>query len=104
MYPTRRFFFFFAAALTAVFMTWAGTVSSQSAETTMPSETSNFAFPYVAGEALFLSPEGKVALRKVEDQQIKELRDLEDKYYGDLRALREKHHRERTEVKKQYGR
>lgn len=83
---------------------WPGVAVSQTTDAPTPSEISNFAFPIVAGESLSLSPEGKAALRKIEDRQIRELRDLEDKYYGDLRVLLEKHYRERTELKKQYGR
>jgi hypothetical protein len=98
----RRFVFVAAAMMAAG--AWPGMVAAQTADAPTPSEVSNFAFPIVAGESLSLPPEGKAALRKTEDRQIKELRDLEDKYYGDLRALREKHYRERTEIKKQYVR
>lgn len=83
---------------------WPAMIAAQTTDAPTPAEISNFSFPIVAGESLSLSPEGKAALRKIEDRQIKELRDMEDKYYGDLRALREKHYRERTDVKKQYGR
>ena len=83
---------------------WPGVAVSQTTDAPTSSELTNFAFPIVVGESLSLSPEGKAALRKIEDRQIKELRDMEDKYYGDLRAIHEKHYRERAEVKKQYAR
>lgn len=99
---------FFSAAAVAMAVgaagAWPGPVAAQTADAPSSSELSNFAFPIVAGETLSLSPEGKAALRKIEDRQIKELRDMEDKYYGDLRALREKQYRERTEIKKQFMR
>ncbi len=99
--------FVFATAVAMAFMAagaWPGAVVGQTTDAPIPSEMLNFSFPIVAGESLSLSPEGKAALRKIEDRQIKEMRDLEDKYYGDLRALREKQYRERTELKRQYGR
>lgn len=105
MNSTYRFAFLVGVALTVVAAgIWSGAVVGQTTDAPTPSEMLNFSFPIVAGESLSLSPEGKAALRKIEDRQIKEIRDLEDKYYGDLRALREKQYRERTELKRQYGR
>ncbi len=102
MNPIRHFLS--AAVTAAAFVAWTCAASAQGVDPNASSEMSNITFPSVSGETISLSPEGKSAMRKVEDRQIKELRDLEDKYYSDLRALREKQYRERMDVKKQHTR
>jgi len=86
-----------ATVLLAVTPAWAQTASEAS-------ETQNFAFPYTAAESLTLSADGRAALRKLEDQQLKEVRTLEDRFEADMKALYSKHYQERLEIKKKYQR